>query len=105
MGSACLLCGQGRWGGAVEGGGVEYNNVCLLSVLDVNHQHRVGGLVDVSASSTMTWIYIITKGSNHAKAYNRIVEEIYDGTLSAPQYRPRLVPKCAPGYQFLYFWC
>ena len=30
----------------------------------------------------------------------RLVEEIYGGTLSAPQYRPRLVPKCAPGYQF-----
>ena len=54
MRSACLLCGPGRWGGAVEGGGVECNNVCLLSVLDVNHQHRVGGLMDVSASSTMT---------------------------------------------------
>ena len=29
-----------------------------------------------------------------------IVKEIYGGTLSAPQYRPRLVPKYAPGYQF-----
>ena len=25
MGSACLLCGRGRWGGAVKGGGVECN--------------------------------------------------------------------------------
>ena len=24
-GSACLLCGRGRWGGVVEGGGIEYN--------------------------------------------------------------------------------
>ena len=34
-----------------------------------------------------------------------LVEEIYGGTLSAPQYRPRLVPKCAPGYEVSYFWC
>ena len=46
--------------------------------------------------------YIYETFNKHSRASEAaiIVEEIYGGTLSAPQYRPRLVPKCAPGYQF-----
>ena len=37
--------------------------------------------------------------------YDMIVEQLQGGTLRPPQDPPRLVPKCAPGCIFWYFWC
>ena len=57
---------------------------------DVSHHLRSFSFIYVYYSDNAYWL---------------LVEQLKGGTLRPPQDPPRLVPKCAPGCIFWYFWC
>ena len=61
MGSACLLCGRGRWGVVVEGGGIECNRTPQkgisqsLIIIEDTYQVHLLALITVYIYSLRTF--------------------------------------------------